>query len=99
MVGGEVSRVQVPFERKGTWKVAPNDPRRPDGIVHQYCPPGHVESEMAGFSRLLMAYVYIKRNLPPPIVTAVAKPAYIAVLEEADKGVCRPSSTESRCCR
>jgi len=125
VVGGELRRVQVPFERKGTWKIAPNDPRRPDGIVHQYCPPEHVESEIdrllriyndevvprqypveveaawlhhrfvrthpfqdgnGRVSRLLMAYVYVKRNLPPPIVTAVAKPAYIAVLEEADKG-------------
>ena len=33
-----------------------------------------------------MAYVYVKRGLPPPIITAVAKPAYIGVLEEADKG-------------
>ncbi len=33
-----------------------------------------------------MAYAYVKRNLPPPIVTALAKPAYINVLEVADRG-------------
>ena len=33
-----------------------------------------------------MAFAYIKRNLPPPIVTAFAKPAYINVLERADRG-------------
>lgn len=125
VVGGKVRRVEVPFERKGEWKIAPNNPRRPDGIVHEYCPPEHVDSEMdrllsiyndevvprqypveveaawlhhrfvrthpfqdgnGRVSRLLMAYVYVRRNLPPPIITAVAKPAYIAVLEEADKG-------------
>ena len=125
VVGGKARRVQVPFERKGEWKIAPNNPTRPDGIVHQYCPPEQVVSEMdrlfhiyndevaprqypveveaawlhhrfvrthpfqdgnGRVSRLLMAYVYVRRNLPPPIITAVAKPAYIAVLEEADKG-------------
>lgn len=125
VVEGKARRTQVPFVRKGIWKIAPNDPRRPDGVVHRYCPPEHVESEMdrllriyndevvprqypveveaawlhhrfvrthpfqdgnGRVSRLLMAYVYVRRNLPPPIITAVAKPAYIAVLEEADKG-------------
>ena len=33
-----------------------------------------------------MAYAYAKENLPPPIVTAFAKPAYIDVLEAADGG-------------
>ena len=33
-----------------------------------------------------MAYAYIKRNLPPPVVTAEEKPAYIDALEFADEG-------------
>ena len=100
----------MPFVRKGIWKIAPNNPRRGDGVVHQYCPPEHVEAEMDRFfaiynddvaprrypveveaawlhhrfvrthpfqdgngrvSRLLMAYAYVKRNLPSPIIAAL----------------------------
>ena len=124
-VGGRLRRVQVPFVRKGMWKIAPNNPRRPDGVVHEYCPPEQVESEMDRFfaiynddvgprgypveveaawlhhrfvrthpfqdgngrvSRLLMAYAYVKRGLPPPVITADGKPAYIDALEDADRG-------------
>ena len=129
VVDGRIRKVQVPFLRKGVWKIAPNNPRRPDGVVHQYCPPEHVEAEMDRFfaiyndevagdrypveveaawlhhrfvrthpfqdgngrvSRLLMAYAYIRRTLPPPIVTAFGKPYYIDVLEAADGGDLRP---------
>lgn len=38
-------RVQVPLER-GTYKSRPNNPTRPDGTLHEYCPPEHVSSEM-----------------------------------------------------
>jgi fido (protein-threonine AMPylation protein) len=34
-----------PFE-KGLYKTLPNNPTRPDGTVHEYCPPEHVASEM-----------------------------------------------------
>jgi fido (protein-threonine AMPylation protein) len=37
------------FERrldKGKYKSEPNSPIRPDGFVHEYCPPEHVASEM-----------------------------------------------------
>jgi Fic family protein len=37
--------VQTPL-LKGAWKLHPNNPTRPDGSVHKYCPPEHVESEM-----------------------------------------------------
>ena len=30
----------------GTFKTMPNIPTRPDGVVHQYCPPEHVDSEL-----------------------------------------------------
>ena len=96
-------RVEVPFERKGQWKNRSNNPRRPDGVIHEYCPPELVPEEMERFfdlyqdirerdypveveaawlhhrfvrahpfqdgngriSRLLMAYPYLKRGLPP----------------------------------
>lgn len=31
---------------KGAYKTQPNNPRRPDGSFHEYCPPEHVASEM-----------------------------------------------------
>lgn len=31
---------------RGRFKEQPNNPRRPDGSVHEYCPPVHVEAEM-----------------------------------------------------
>ena len=120
-------RVRIPL-LKGAYKERSNNPRRPDGVVHEYCPPEHVQSEMdrllamyediraAGYpteveaawlhhryisihpfqdgngrtARLLMAYVYIQRGEFPPVVPASNKPAYIAMLEEADKGDLQP---------
>ena len=118
-------RVQVEFKGKGQWKIRPNNPRRPDGVVHEYCPPEQVEREMRRFldlynndighrkypvsaeaawlhhrfvrthpfqdgngrvSRQLMAWAYVKRRLPPPVVSAQGKPEYIDALEAADEG-------------
>ncbi|MFL5807106.1 MAG: Fic family protein [Roseiflexaceae bacterium] len=31
---------------KGDWKRQPNNPQRPDGYIHEYCPPEQVQSEM-----------------------------------------------------
>ena len=36
---------EAPLE-KGLYKTMPNNPLRPDGTVHEYCPPEHVSSEM-----------------------------------------------------
>lgn len=38
-------KVDIPL-RKGAYKEFPNNPTRPDGITHEYCPPIHVQSEM-----------------------------------------------------
>lgn len=32
--------------RKGQWKKQPNNPTRPDGSIHQYCPPDFVQDEI-----------------------------------------------------
>ena len=32
--------------QKGVFKTSPNNPRRADNSIHEYCPPEHVESEM-----------------------------------------------------
>ena len=39
------NRTQVKL-RKGEWKTQPNNPRRPDGSVHQYCPPELVQDQI-----------------------------------------------------
>ncbi len=38
-------RREIPL-LKGKFKEHPNNPRRPDGNTHEYCPPIHVESEI-----------------------------------------------------
>lgn len=38
-------RVQIPLLR-GAFKLRPNNPLRADRMVHEYCPPEHVPSEM-----------------------------------------------------
>ena len=39
------NRMDIPL-RKGVYKEQPNNPKRPDGSFHEYCPPVHVNSEM-----------------------------------------------------
>ena len=123
-IGGQLQRVQVPFERKGEYKIRENNPRRQDGVVFEYCPPAHVQSEMdrlfslysdirkqdlpayveaawlhhrfvrthpfqdgnGRVARLLMAYVYMRRGEPPPVIKASDKMMYIRALENADRG-------------
>ena len=45
-------KVHVRFLEKGRWKDRPNNPGRPDGVVHQYCPPEQVQQEMDRFIEL-----------------------------------------------
>ncbi|MCY4154116.1 MAG: Fic family protein [Gammaproteobacteria bacterium] len=124
IVNNQVERVQVPFECKGQYKIHPNNPRRQDGVVHEYCPPEHTQAEMDRFftiytdirkrnlpthveagwlhhrfvrthpfqdgngrvSRQLVAYAYLARREPPPIIEAKDKDSYITALEIADQG-------------
>ena len=59
-------RVRIPL-RKGAYKIRPNNPRRPDGLIHEYCPPEHVHSEM---DRLLAMYEDIRATGYPTEVEA-----------------------------
>ena len=121
---GQAMRVSVPFERKGEYKTRDNNPLRDDGVLFEYCPPVHVQSEMdrlfslyadirnkglpthveaawlhhrfarthpfqdgnGRVSRLLMAYVYLRKGEFPPLIRAEQKGLYIRALEQADKG-------------
>ena len=51
--------------QKGRFKDQPNNPKRPDGSIHEYCPPIHVESEM----ERLLAWLSEYRD-EDPIITA-----------------------------
>ena len=60
-------RIQIPL-RKGDYKIRPNNPRRPDGYVHEYCPPEQVRSEL---DRLLeFHHAHADRNLPAEVEAA-----------------------------
>jgi Fic family protein len=41
---------------KGRFKEQPNNPKRPDGSIHEYCPPLHVEGEMDNLLAWLASY-------------------------------------------
>jgi hypothetical protein len=49
------TRLDIPLLR-GAFKQHPNNPRRPDGTTHEYCPPVHVEAEMENLLRWLPTY-------------------------------------------
>ena len=51
---------------KARFKEQPNNPRRPDGSIHEYCPPVHVHAEMDNLLGYLSGYV----TEDPIIVTA-----------------------------
>lgn len=60
-------RVEIPL-RKGQYKIRPNNPRRSDGFVHEYCPPEQVEQEMEKF--LVFHNGHLKLALAPEVEAA-----------------------------
>jgi hypothetical protein len=59
------NRLEIPLLR-GKFKDHPNNPRRPDGSIHEYCPPIHVESEIDRLLELFNSY----DKVDPVIVAA-----------------------------
>ncbi len=52
----------------GEWKKLPNNPMKPDGTIHEYCPPEQVASEM---DRLLeLHHEHTKNQVPSEIEAA-----------------------------
>ncbi len=51
----------------GDWKKLPNNPRRPDGTIHEYCPPEQVASEM---ERLVELHLEHERQAVTPEIEA-----------------------------
>lgn len=59
--------IRVPL-LKGQYKKLPNNPRRPDGQMHDFCPPEFVKEEM---QRLVSLYKgYASQDMPPEILSA-----------------------------
>jgi len=58
---------EKPLE-KGVYKSLPNNPTRPDGAVHEYCPPEHVASEMDELVRMYSEHQ--TREIPPEVEAA-----------------------------
>jgi Fic family protein len=50
------NRLQIPL-LKGKFKEQPNNPKRPDGTLHEYCPPIHVDSEVDNLLGWLPQYL------------------------------------------
>ena len=59
-------RVHIPLE-KGVYKARPNNPRRPDGVIHHYCPPEQTKNEM---ENLLEWYREIEHRCAPEVLAA-----------------------------
>lgn len=57
--------VSFPLKR-GAFKDLPNNPRRPDGSIHEYCPPIHVQSEMDN----LLTWYHEDENVNPILLSA-----------------------------
>ncbi len=49
------NRHEIPL-LKGKFKEQPNNPKRPDGAMHEYCPPIHVDSEVENLLTWLSEY-------------------------------------------
>lgn len=60
-------RFEIPLVR-GQFKKQPNNPNRPDGVTHEYCPPEHVDAEV----EQLLAWLDDYRDEDPLIVAAWA---------------------------
>jgi Fic family protein len=57
--------IEIPL-RRGAFKVHPNNPKRPDGKIHEYCPPEHVDSEI----EKLVAWLEEYRNESPILLAS-----------------------------
>lgn len=62
---GQLHQVQL---MRGQWKQLPNNPTRPDGTVHEYCPPDQVSSEMDRLVDLSQQYEVI--GVAPEVLAA-----------------------------
>jgi len=79
--------------QKGTYKITPNNPKREDGSMHEYCPPEHVASEM---DRLVAWHQsHIQRAVPPEVEAAWLHHAFTQIhpFEDGNGRVARAISS------
>ena len=69
-------RIRIPL-RKGDYKIRPNNPRRDDGFVHEYCPPEQVDSEMDAFLEFHRSHA--DRQLPTEVEAAWLHHAFVRI--------------------
>ena len=69
-------RIRIPL-RKGEYKIRPNNPRRRDGYVHEYCPPEQVDSEMDRFLEIHRSHA--DRGLPTEVEAAWLHHAFVRI--------------------
>ena len=69
-------RIQIPL-RKGDYKIRPNNPRREDGFIHEYCPPEQVDSEMDRFLEFHRSHA--DRELPTEVEAAWLHHAFVRI--------------------
>ena len=63
MSDGKLMRpVDFLWRYKSPWKTIPNNRRRPDGRIHEYCPPEQVQSEMDRFIDLYWEEICGRRH-------------------------------------
>ena len=60
---GRIARIEL---IRGAYKQWPNNPLRPDGSMHEHCPPEHVAAEMDRLIELHEGHV----NVPPEVEAA-----------------------------
>ena len=63
----------------GAFKTMPNKPTRPDGVVHQYCLPEHVDSELDNLLGWYRDYIAHPDVYHPLLVAAWPAPRVRAV--------------------
>jgi Fic family protein len=56
--------VEVPL-LKGAYKTLPNNPLRPDKLIHEYCPPEHVASEMDRM--MALHFEHVQKEIPTEV--------------------------------
>ena len=76
-------RVQRPL-RRGVFKQWPNNPTRPDGRVHHYCPPEQVDSELDRLQFLYKEYSGRRPAVHPVLCAAWLHHCFVQVHPFAD---------------
>ena len=69
-------RIRIPL-RKGDYKIRPNNPRRDDGFIYEYCPPEQVDSEMDAFLEFHRSHA--DRELPTEVEAAWLHHAFVRI--------------------